>query len=86
MHGYRYRILEVWLDNIHRAIARGDGFAAGVLTRQYVQRCRELGLVGPTRRAPRADLPLCERPNDGELPVDLHRLTPRWTRREGWEP
>jgi hypothetical protein len=79
----RHRIVDVWLGTIERAIARGDGVGAGILTRQYVQRCRELGLLGPRRPAPR-DAPL-ERPNDGEIPVSLPIVTRRWDRRDGWE-
>ncbi len=80
----RYRVMDIWLGTIERAIERGDGEAASTLTRQYVQRCRELGVLGPTQRAPREDLPPYERPNDGEIPQTLPTVAPRWQRRGGW--
>jgi len=84
MRGNRYRIVRSWLDSIERAIERGDGEAAGKLTRGYVTRCRELGLLGPRQRAPREDVPPYERPDDGELPHTLPTVAPRWQRRGGW--
>jgi len=81
----RYRIVQSWLGTIERAIARGDGEAAGRLTREYVRRCRELGLLGWTRERTRDDAPPYERPNDGEVPITLPVVTSRWEK-EGWKP
>lgn len=80
----RTLIVGTWLAVIERAVSRGDGSTAGLLTRQYVHRCRELGLLGPTVRAPREDVPPYERPDDGEVPVTLPTVTARWQKRSGW--
>jgi hypothetical protein len=50
-----------------------------------MRRCRELGLLGPTRARHRDDVPPYERPNDGEVPVTLPIVSSRW-QREGWKP